>query len=65
MITLYSTGCPNCNVLKMKLDNYNIEYNIENNMSKIVELGFRSAPILDVDGKLMTFVEAIQWLKGN
>lgn len=64
MITLYSTGCPNCNILKMKLDKFNIEYDVENNMSKIVELGFRSAPMLDVDGKLMTFVEATQWLKG-
>lgn len=64
MVTLYSTGCPNCNILKMKLDNLNIEYIVENNISKIVELGFRSAPVLDVDGKLMTFVEATQWLKG-
>lgn len=40
MIILYSTECPNCNVLKMKLDNSNIEYNIENNISKIVELSF-------------------------
>lgn len=64
MITLYTTGCPNCNVLKAKLDNSNIKYEIEDNMSRIVSLGFRSAPILDVDGTFMTFVEAIQWLKG-
>jgi len=62
MITLYSTGCPNCNVLKSKLDSAGITYAINSNIKKMMALGFRSAPILDVNGEVMNYSKAVQWI---
>ena len=63
MITLYSTHCPKCRVLEEKLNKYNIEYETVTDTQVMVEKGMRSAPGLEVDGKLMDFSAAIIWLK--
>ena len=63
MIILYSTGCPQCKVLKTKLDSLNINYELITDESIMMEKGFRSAPILEVDGEIMTFTQAIKWTK--
>lgn len=62
-VTLYTIHCPQCTVLQKKLDNSNIDYNIIDDIEKMKELGFKSAPILVVDEKAYTFSEAIKWLK--
>ena len=62
-ITLYSTGCPKCNVLEKKLDNAGIKYNIVSDEDIMIEKGFMSAPMLEVDGKTMNFIEANNWIK--
>lgn len=62
MIILYSTHCPQCKALEMKLNKKNIEYTICDDQSKMEELGFKSAPILDVDGALYNFSNAIKWV---
>lgn len=62
-ITLYSTGCPKCNVLKQKLNEMNIPYDIDMDTDKMIEMGFLSAPVLDVNGEIMDFSQAIRWLK--
>lgn len=64
MITLYSTGCPQCQVLKAKLAKANINYNMITDIEVMKEKGFDSVPMLDVDGQIMTFVEANNWLNG-
>lgn len=60
-VTLYSTGCPKCNVLEKKLQIAGIDFNIEG-AETMIEKGFESAPILDVDGEYMTFMEALKWI---
>lgn len=63
-LILYSTGCPQCNTLKRKLDAAEIEYDVITDQDKMIELGFRSAPILAVGNeKYLNFSEAIKWLK--
>ena len=57
-ITLYSTHCPMCNVIEKKLQMKNIEYDICSDINKIRELGFLSAPVLQVDDDFYTFKEA-------
>lgn len=64
MITLYSTHCPKCNVLEKKLNIKKLKYTLVEDENLMVEKGFLSAPMLEVDGKVMTFKEAIDWL-GN
>lgn len=61
-VILYSTGCPKCNVLKQKLDEVGIVYEVNSNVDEIMKLGVRSVPVLSVDGKLYLFMDAINWL---
>lgn len=65
MITLYSTGCPKCQVLEKKMHNDGIEFDISNNIDELIEKGFMSAPILKVDDKFLEFKDAINWLKNK
>lgn len=63
MITLYSTHCPKCNVLEKKLNIKKLKYTLVEDEDLMVEKGFLSAPMLEVDGKVMTFKDAIDWLE--
>ena len=60
---LYSTGCPKCIVLKKMLDNKGIEYEVNDNVDEMINLGFTSLPVLEVDDNRMAFEEAIQYIK--
>ena len=63
MITLYSTGCPKCKVLKRKLEDLSIDFRILYDMDRLLELGFMEAPVLQVDGQYLNFSKAIKWIK--
>ena len=65
LITLYSTGCPRCNVLKQKLDSKNIEYTVVNDVDIMTEKGISTVPVLEVDGQLLQFKEAVDWVNGR
>lgn len=62
MITLYSTGCPKCRVLKQKLDSKSIQYIEENSVDVMLSLGIMQVPVLSVDDKLLSFAEANEWV---
>lgn len=61
-ITLYSTGCPNCKTLAGILDKKNISYEIIESEQAIIDLGYSSAPLLQVGEEVLTFYQAIKWL---
>lgn len=61
-VTLYSTGCPKCKVLKTKLDLKNINYTIISDVDVIMSKGINSVPVLEVDGNIMDFKTAIDWI---
>lgn len=65
MITLYSTGCPRCNVLKKKLNEKGIAFVENNDEQKMIDLGFTQVPILEVDGKYLNFKEAVDWVNAQ
>lgn len=62
MVILYSTGCPKCQVLKSKLDSKNISYEVFDDKDKMIDKGFTSVPILEVDGEIMDFKKAVEWI---
>lgn len=62
-ITLYSTGCPQCRVLKRKLDDLKLEYDIVSDPQQIIAMGFQSAPVLEIDGERYNFVQGINWVR--
>ena len=61
-IVLYSTGCPQCRVLKKKLEAKGIEFEENTNKEQMLNLNFVRVPVLEVDGKRMDFVTANKWL---
>jgi len=63
MITFYSTNCPKCKVLSMKLDQKGIQYTINTNIDDMMAKGIKSAPMLEIDGELKDFSQALAWLK--
>lgn len=63
MITLYSTGCPKCNILDGRLTKDKIEFTISNNIEKLVEMGFQNAPVLQIDDNFMSYEDAMKLLK--
>ena len=65
MITLYSTGCPRCNVLVQKLNSKGIEYNVVNDVDVMTEKGISTVPVLEVNGQLLQFKEAVDWVNGR
>jgi predicted DsbA family dithiol-disulfide isomerase len=62
MITLYSTGCPNCLILKKKLGQAGIEYMEETNIELMREKGFDYLPKLEVEGEVLSFAQAVSWV---
>ena len=65
MVTLYSTGCPKCKVLKMKLQKKGIEYEENTNIDEMLEVGLKTAPALKVDDNLLPFEKAVKWVDEN
>lgn len=61
--TLYSTGCPKCNVLKKKLDEAGIEYDVVDDQDLMISMGFKSVPVLRVGEKDYDFSEAVAWIR--
>ena len=63
-VILYTNGCPQCKILKTKLDEKNIEYEVFDDVELMLEKGFRSMPMLEKDGEIMIFPKALEWVKG-
>ncbi len=61
-IILYSTGCPRCNVIRKKLDAKNISYVVNNSVEDMESLGIANVPVLQVNGELLDFLHANQWI---
>lgn len=62
-VILYEHGCPRCRVLKMKLDQKGIQYETVNDIEIMKAKGFNEAPKLEVDETIMSFGEAVEWIK--
>lgn len=63
---LFSTGCPKCKILTKKLDESGLSYDVCTDIEKMESLGIESVPVLEVNGKLMGFSEAMRFVtNGN
>ena len=61
-IILYSTNCPKCKILEEKLTEKNIKFTKNNNVIEMSELGIDQVPVLSIDSKMLSFVEANKWI---
>lgn len=65
-IVLYTiTNCPKCSVLKQLLDKGQIEYELLDDIEKMIEMGMTTAPMLSVDGDLIDYINAVNWVRSN
>jgi hypothetical protein len=61
-VVFHSSHCPKCKVLEMKLKQKGIEYEENNDVDVMVALGMQSAPGLEVNGVVMDFKKAVEWI---
>ena len=61
-IILYSPGCPKCKVLKHKLEEKGIAYTENGSVDEMLSLGIVQVPVLSVNGELLDFQTANQWV---
>lgn len=62
MPTLFSTGCPKCQILEKKLAQKGIEYVEVNDTQQMLDMGLKSVPWLEVNGQMMDFNQANKWI---
>ena len=62
-ITLYTINWPECIVLEKKLKIDGIRFDIIEDEAVFNEKGITLFPVLEVDDKMLSYSEAIQWLK--
>lgn len=65
LTVLFSTGCPQCNVLKEKLKAANIDYIEVTDKDTIIAKGITKVPVLEVDGIKMELSAANEWIKSR
>lgn len=68
-ITLFTTHCPKCRVLEMKLTQKGIAYDEVTDIAEMEKLGIMSVPTLCIDKdneyKLLNFKQAVDWIGGQ
>jgi hypothetical protein len=65
MVILYSTNCPRCRIIEKKLQDKGIKFELFNDVDAMIAKGFKEAPKLEVDGTIMDFKKANEWIKGQ
>ena len=61
-IILYTTHCPKCNILTVKLDEKNIKYHTIDDVEIMKEKGLTTVPVIQVNGELLEFKAAVDWV---
>ena len=66
-IVLYTIDCPNCLILEKKLKAKDIKFLKVSDKEAIVAKGFGDSafPLLEVDGVVMSYKTAIQWINNQ
>lgn len=63
-IILYKTPtCPKCKVLKKKLEDKGVEFTENEDIDEMLSMGIMNAPTLSVNGELLDFMSALDWVK--
>lgn len=60
---LFSTNCPQCKVLEMKLEKKGIEFEICYDIQELLNIGLERAPVLKTDDeKYLNFSDAVKFV---
>ena len=55
-------NCPKCKILKKKMDDKNIQYTECKDINIMLSKGIEFTPILEINGQLMKYADAIKWV---
>lgn len=61
-VVFYTIDCPKCRVLESKLKAKKVPFEECRDIEIMQEKGFENAPMLEVDGTVMSFGEAVKWI---
>lgn len=61
-VILFSTHCPKCHVLESKLKQKNIDYEEVNDVDVMAQRGFTTVPMLEINGVVYDFKQAVEWI---
>lgn len=61
-VVFYTIDCPKCRVLESKLKAKKVVFEECHDIEIMQEKGFKSAPMLEVDGAAMNFGDAVKWI---
>lgn len=64
-VIFYSTNCPKCKVLMTKMKQKGINYKEITDINLMKEKKIMSAPMLEINNKLMDFTESIKWVNNQ
>ena len=59
-VVMYSTGCPKCKIVKKNLAENKVVYEEETDVEKMKSKGIERVPVLEVEGKLFSYSEAVK-----
>lgn len=60
---LISNGCQKCKILEKKLNENGLKYEKSNNIQELITLGFKTIPMLELNGEYLDFGKAIKWIQ--
>ena len=63
MVIMYTTHCPQCQVLEKMLNDKKIEYTQITDIDVMKSKGIQSVPYLEVEGVLKNFKESMEWIR--
>jgi len=64
-IILFTNDCLKCKILKEILDREKIKYTIEKNLKEIIDLNFKTIPILKFKDKYYNYLEAVNLINSS
>lgn len=59
-VILFSNDCPRCKILKEKMINKNIEFEVSDNFDELIEHGLQTTPVLKVNNEYYQFGDAVK-----
>lgn len=62
MVTLYTIGCPKCEILEKKLINAGLKFEKCTDILVMERFNINEVPCLEIEGKLLDFKGAIDYI---
>ena len=64
LIVYTAPGCPKCEILKKKLASAGLSFSTSDDIQRVADKGFMSAPVLEIvqKGVFLNFGDAARWI---